>query len=71
MPIMKHDARVHKRFLDYRESHQYFGKLVPILDYDAFAKLDEELLELEKKGDSRDDEEEARLAELASILFRD
>jgi hypothetical protein len=69
---MKHDANVHKRFLDYRERHVYFGKKVPILDYEQFAKLDAEQRELDKIGeDARDDEEEARFRALCLLLFRD
>ena len=68
---MKHDAHVHKRFLDYRERHQYFGKNIRILDYEEFAKLDEEQRTLDRKGDLRDDEEEARWVELTRALFRD
>jgi len=69
---MKHDANVHKRFLDYRERHVYFGKKIPILDYDQFAKLDTEQRELEQVGeDNRDEEEEARFRALSLILFRD
>lgn len=69
---MKHDANVHKRFLDYRERHVYFGKKVPILDYEQFAKLDAEQRELDQMGEEgRDDEEEARFRAISLILFRD
>ena len=68
---MKHDVNVHKRFLDYRETHQYFGKNIPMMEYEDFAKLDEEHRLLERKGEDRDDEEEARWVEVTRALFRD
>jgi hypothetical protein len=77
---MKHDARIHKRFLDYRDRHEYFGKThgpdgaaqIRLVAYEEFAKLDAEHDALEAKGeDGRDDEEEARWVELSHLLFRD
>jgi hypothetical protein len=69
---MKHDVHVHKRFLDYRERHVYFGKKLRMLDYEEFAKLDHEQRALEKLGEEgRDDEEEARFRTLSTVLFRD
>ncbi len=69
---MKHDANVHKRFLDYRERHVYFGRAIRILDYEEYAKLEEEHRVLEQMGeDARDDEEEARFRALCIVLFKD
>jgi hypothetical protein len=69
---MKHDVHVHKRFLDYRERHIYFGKKIPLLDYEQFAKLEAEQRELENLGEEgRDDEEEARFHALSAILLKD
>ncbi len=68
---MKHDANVHKRFLDYRERHVYFGKNMRMLDYTEFAKLDEEQRALDKMGDDRDDDDEARLRVLTIALLMD
>ena len=65
------DPRTHKRFLDYRERAQYFGMVGKTVDAATFATLDAELLALEAKGDARDDEEEARLAELSKLLLSD
>ena len=42
-----------------------------MLKIDDFAVADKELIELETKGDDRDDEEEVRFEELAKVLFRD
>ena len=69
---MKHDVNVHKRFLDYRERHVYFGKQMRMLDYEEYARLEEEHRTLEKMGDDgRDDEEEARFRALCVVLFKD
>jgi hypothetical protein len=67
------DARVHGRFLDYRERFTYFAKetSAPLLSFEQFAPADAEQRELEAKGDRRDDEEEARFTELTKLLFRD
>ena len=66
------DPAVHKRFLDYRERHEYFGRKVKVLSYDEFAPLDAEHRELARIGEEdRDDEEEARFVELSKGLFRD
>jgi hypothetical protein len=64
------DPLQHKRFLDYRERHQYFGAGKRKLAAEEFIKLDEEQRALEQK-DPRTDEEEARFAELCALLFRD
>ena len=67
------DPKVHSRFLDYRERYIYFAKGVkaPQLSADEFVVADAEYRALEAKKDARDDEEEARLEELARLLFRD
>ena len=65
------DEATHKRFLDYRERHVYFGTKVRMLGGDEFAKLDVEQCALEALGDRRTDEEEARFVELTILLFRD
>jgi len=66
------DPETHKRFLAYRDKHGYFGGTSPILGRDAFLAADKEQRELEAKGDDgRDDDDEARWAELSKLLFRD
>lgn len=66
------DPLVHKRFLEYRDLHEYFGKKIPKLDAETFVKLDAEQRLLDAKGEKgRDDEEEARYAELSNVLLRD
>lgn len=66
------DPQTHKRYLEYRERHAYFGGRTKLLSADEFAAADKEQRELEAKGeDGRDDEEEARWAELSKVLFRD
>ncbi len=67
------DPTQHKRFLEYRERHVYFGAETkrPPLDATAFAAADDEHRALAARGEARDDEEEARFAELSKALFRD
>jgi hypothetical protein len=66
------DPATHKRFLDYRERFTYFGRGgMKRLTPDEFMVADADHRALEAKGDDRDDEEEARLADLAKLLFRD
>ncbi len=65
------DPETHKRFLDYRDRHSYFGGTGPLLTREQFLAADAEQRELEAKGERRDDEEEARWAELSKLLFRD
>jgi hypothetical protein len=65
------DPALHKRFLDYRDRHRYFGGGAPPLDFDAFAKAEEEFRALEALGDARSDEDEVRFAELMTKLHRD
>lgn len=71
-PPGRTDQAVHKRYLEYRDKHVYFGKTTPQLTMAQFIPLEQEFQLLEVKGeDGRDDEEAARWAELAAILFRD
>lgn len=67
------DQAVHKRYLDYRERHAYFGnQITKLLTMAEFVPLDAEHLALDAKGeDVRDDEESARFEEVAALLFRD
>ncbi len=65
------DPETHKRFLEYRDRHAYFGSTKPILTRDQFLAADAEQRQLEAKGDARDDEEEVRYEELSQLLFRD
>jgi hypothetical protein len=65
------DRIIHKRYLDYRECHVYFGRKLALMSGAEFAEADSLYRVLEAKGDTRDDEEEARFLELAKVLFRD
>ena len=66
------DPAVHKRYLEYRDRHTYFGKLLKLLTMAEFVPLDAEHNGLDAKGEKgRDDEEEARFEELGALLFRD
>jgi hypothetical protein len=66
------DQATHNRFLDYREAFIYFGRRgMKQMSGEEFTVADAEHRALTAKGDARDDEDEARLAELARILFRD
>jgi len=66
------DRQAHKRYLEYRDRHSYFGKMERLLTLVEYVPLEKELAELEFKGeDGRDDEEEVRFQELAKVLFRD
>lgn len=67
------DPKVHKRFLDYRETSVYFARRQELLDYPSFAAADAELAALlARAADAAlDDDEEARLAALEALLFRD
>jgi len=65
------DPLVHKRYLDYRERHVYFGRAKAMLTMAEFQVADAEARELDAKGKGRDDEEEARFAELLTLLLRD
>ncbi len=69
---MAMDRATHTRFLDYREKFTYFGRGGAVcMDAESFAAADKEQRELAAKGETRDDEEEERFAELSKILFRD
>jgi len=65
------DPQTHKRYLDYRERFQYFGRQMAILTAAEFSVLDGERRTLHAKGDARDDEEEERLVALRAILLMD
>ena len=65
------DPETHKRFLEYRERHAYFGGTTALLTREQFLAADAEQRELEAKGERRDDDEEARWTELSKLLFRD
>jgi len=66
------DPATHKRFLEYRDRFTYFGRGgMKRLGPDEFAVADADQRALEAKGDSRDDEEEAKFGELTRLLFRD
>jgi|HubBroStandDraft_6_1064221.scaffolds.fasta_scaffold1268661_2 hypothetical protein len=69
------DRDLHKRYLDYREKHIYFGhpegKQTPVLTPEAFAAADADLRALKAKGASRSAAEERRFLELETLLFFD
>lgn len=66
------DRETHQRYLDYRDRHAYFASTTPILAKEAFLTADAEQRALDAKGEeARDDEEEARFAELSKLLLRD
>jgi hypothetical protein len=65
------NPRVHKRFLDYRDRHVYFGRKKPMVSAAEFEAMDAEYQALLVKGEERDDEEEARFAEVAFSLHLD
>ena len=71
-PASRTDPQAHKRYLEYRDRHSYFGRAEKILSLADYVPMEKELAELELKGeDSRDDDEEVRFAYLAKVLFRD
>ncbi|MDB4933649.1 MAG: hypothetical protein JWP87_621 [Labilithrix sp.] len=71
-PSGRTDPAAHKRYLEYRDKHGYFGKMTPLLTMAQFEALEAEFTVLEAKGeDARDDEEAARWDEVAKLLFRD
>jgi hypothetical protein len=66
------DRDVHARYLGYREAFAYFAlEGRKQLAVDEFELYDAEQRALDRKGASRTDEDEVRLAELNVILFRD
>jgi hypothetical protein len=66
---------LHKRYLDYRDGHGYFGhapgQKSPLMGPDAFAEADAELAGLRDKGAARTEVENKRLRELEKLLFQD
>lgn len=64
------DPQVHRRYLDYRETHGYFARGEVCLSLPEFTAFDAELRVLLAKG-KLEDEEEARLMELEKLLYRD
>ena len=71
-PSGRKDPAVHKRYLEYRDKHGYFGKDTAQLTMAQFETLEGEFLLLEAKGEhARDDEEHERWEDLARLLFRD
>ena len=72
LPIGSMDPVIHKRFLDYRDAYEYFGRDLQKLTPEEFGPLDAEFRALEQKGEeARDDEEQARFDALARLLLRD
>ncbi len=65
------DPATHKRYLDYRDRHGYFGGKKAILTADEFARADAEHASLTQKGKARSAADETRLKELSKLLFRD
>lgn len=66
------DPRTHARYLTYRETHQYFRRADrPMLDWESWKALDEELGELLPRQKTGSPEERARLKLLRSLLLRD
>ena len=65
------DPATHKRFLDYRDRHGYFGRQTKMMTMAEFERADAEHRALEARGEDRDDEEQARFDELARLLLRD
>lgn len=65
------DRAQHNRYLDYRERHSYFGAQKPLLSGDAFLAAESEWESLHAAGSDRDEEDEARYADLTALLFRD
>lgn len=71
-PSGRKDPAAHKRYLEYRDKHTYFGAQIPKLTMAEFEALEAEYIVLDAKGeDARDDEEEERYAEVAKLIFRD
>jgi hypothetical protein len=65
------DPILHKRYLDYRERHAYFGRRTRLLSAAEFEGADSEHRALGAKGEARNEEEQARFDELTKLLFRD
>ncbi len=64
------DPQVHRRYLDYRETHIYFARGEPCMSLEAFTAADAELRVLAARA-TLDDEEEDRRTELEKLLYRD
>lgn len=71
LPSSAVDHDTHKRYLDYRETHGYFGRSSPVMTAEQFAQAEISWAELAAKGDRRDDDEEARFVALSRALFKD
>jgi hypothetical protein len=65
------DPETHRRYLEYRERHVYFGGTTAMLTREEFLAADAEQRTLEARGEARDEDEEERWAELSKLLFRD
>jgi hypothetical protein len=66
------DPRTHARYLTYRETHQYFRRADrPMLDWEAWKALDDELAELAPLQKSGTVEQRNRLKLVRSLLLRD
>lgn len=72
-PFGRTDPAVHKRYLEYREKHAYFGnQITKLLTMAEFSPLDAEHRALDAQGEEgRDDDGQARYDEVAALLFRD
>jgi hypothetical protein len=66
---------LHKRYIDYREKHVYFGhpdgRQTPVLSPEAFTEADAEFRALTGKGKDRTAAEEKRFLALETLLFFD
>jgi len=66
---------LHKRYIDYREKHVYFGhpdgRQTPVLSPEAFTEADAEYGILRTKGKARTPAEEKRFLVLETLLFFD
>ena len=67
------DPRTHKRFLEYRETFQYYrAERKVILDRETWLAYDVEYLALEARpADARSRDEESRRLALKRVLLRD
>ena len=66
------DQATHKRYLDYRDRFDYFGRKMKQLTMAEYEAAEKELADLTARGETAwDDEEEARYHELLKILFKD
>ena len=70
MSVAGPDPQVHRRYLDYRETHIYFARGEPCMSLEAFTAADAELRVLAARA-TLEDEEEDRRAELEKLLYRD